>query len=300
MVHQEVLLLCCTINNINLIQVIGIHKESDKLKKINIGTFIWEIFKEININLLKNEIICIYNKQEDEISLFHDYTDLYKWSDKYKIYYIEGKKNINGDNVEIYINNKKIQFNYKYKSNERGEIKVKFKFKKLLTSTFCMFDGCYSLISIDLSSFNTTNITNMRSMFKRCSSLISLDLSSFNTTNVNDIAGMFYNCESLVSIDLSSFKTTNINDMSWMFYKCSSLKSIDLSSFDTTNVNNMDSMFCECYSLETIDLSSFNTINVNNVHDMFLGCSSLKKEKVIINKSESKILSQLNENLKNN
>ena len=56
-------------------------------------------------------------------------------------------------------------------------------------------------------------------------------------------------------------------------------------------------MFKGCSSLQSIDLSSFNTINVNNMDWMFYGCSSLKKENVKINKSESKILSQLNEDL---
>ena len=167
-------------------------------------------------------------------------------SEEYKKYYIEGKNNINGNNIEIYINNKKIKFNYKYKSNEKGEIKVKFIFNKLLTSTFCMFWKCFSLISIDLSSFNGTNI----------------------------------------------------NNMGCMLMNCSSLKSIDLSSFNTTNVKDMHCMFAFCSSLKSIDLSSFNTANVNNMGGMFYYCSSLKKENVKINKSESKILSQLNEDLK--
>ena len=34
-------------------------------------------------------------------------------------------------------------------------------------------------------------------MFSDCSSLISLDLSSFNTINVKDMSFMFYCCESL-------------------------------------------------------------------------------------------------------
>ena len=71
--------------------------------------------------------------------------------------------------MEIYINDKKIRFNYKYKSNEKGEIKVKFNI--LLTSTSYVFRNCRSLISIDLSSFNATNITNMYDMFYSYSSL---------------------------------------------------------------------------------------------------------------------------------
>ena len=47
-------------NNINMIQVIGIHKEGDKNKKINGGTFIGEIFnKDLNKELKKKIMIII-------------------------------------------------------------------------------------------------------------------------------------------------------------------------------------------------------------------------------------------------
>jgi surface protein len=47
-----------------------------------------------------------------------------------------------------------------------------------------MFSRCESLISLDLSGFNTSNVTDMTWMFERCSSLQSLDLSSFDTRKV--------------------------------------------------------------------------------------------------------------------
>ena len=45
----------------------------------------------------------------------------------------------------------------------------------------CMFSNCRNLQSIDLSSFNTQNVTNMSYMFHNCKNLQSIDLSSFNT-----------------------------------------------------------------------------------------------------------------------
>ena len=64
----------------------------------------------------------------------HDYSII--WGDEEsKKSYIEAKNNINEKNIDIYINDKKIKFNYKYKSNEKGNIQVKFIFNKLLTST---------------------------------------------------------------------------------------------------------------------------------------------------------------------
>ena len=50
--------------------------------------------------------------------------------DEDKKSYIEGKNNINDKNIDIYVNDKKIKFNYEYKSIEKGNIQVKFVFKK--------------------------------------------------------------------------------------------------------------------------------------------------------------------------
>jgi len=38
----------------------------------------------------------------------------------------------------------------------------------------------------------------MSDIFNRCNSLINLNLSSFNTQNVTDMNGMFYECNSLI------------------------------------------------------------------------------------------------------
>ena len=54
-----------------------------------------------------------------------------------------------------------------------------------------MFSECSSLISLNLSHFNTNNVQNMRSMFNQCSSLTSLNLSNFNTNNVKDMNSIF-------------------------------------------------------------------------------------------------------------
>ena len=66
-----------------------------------------------------------------------------------------------------------------------------------------MFDSCTSLISIDLSKFNTSKVTNMGFMFYECSSLVSADISNFDTSKVTDMSDMFYGCSSLVSINPS-------------------------------------------------------------------------------------------------
>ena len=50
-------------------------------------------------------------------------------------------------------------------------------------------------------------------MFSECSSLISLNLSNFNTNNVKDMSYMFQLCSSLTSLNLSNFNTFKVNNM---------------------------------------------------------------------------------------
>ena len=57
-----------------------------------------------------------------------------------------------------------------------------------------MFWGCSSLKEINLSNFNTNNVTKMYRMFYGCSSLKEINLSNFNTNNVTDMGGMFCGC----------------------------------------------------------------------------------------------------------
>ena len=152
--------------------------------------------------------------------------------------FIENEEEIK--NCEIFINEKKIEFDYNYNFPDEGEYIIKYKFNKLLSSTTFMFSNCYSLISLDLSNFNTENVTEMCYMFSSCFSLISLNLSNFNTQNVKNMDSMFSSCNSLQLIDLSNFNTKNVINMNNIFGQCYSLQSIDLSKFDTQNVIKME------------------------------------------------------------
>ena len=58
----------------------------------------------------------------------------------------------------------------------------------------CMFSGCSSLKQLNLSNFNTNNVTDMVGMFSGCSSLEELNLSNFNTKNVTNMECMFSWC----------------------------------------------------------------------------------------------------------
>ena len=93
----------------------------------NLGTIFDSILNDIN---KPNEINCIYKKNyENEIQLLHDYNfDIFGWGwceEAVKLY-LEAKeinKKLFEENIELYINDKKVKFNYKYKFNENNDIK---------------------------------------------------------------------------------------------------------------------------------------------------------------------------------
>ena len=145
-----------------------------------------------------------------------------------------------------------------------------------------MFDNCSNLESLDLSTFNTAKVTDMRYMFYGCSSLQYINLSNFNTEKVTNMSHMFYDCSNLESPDLSSFNTEMVETMRSMFDNCSNLESPDLSSFNTEKVTDMRSMFYNCSKLQSLDLSNFNTEKVTDMSYMFNNCSKLQS--IIISK----------------
>ncbi|MGN1208214.1 MAG: BspA family leucine-rich repeat surface protein, partial [Christensenellales bacterium] len=56
-----------------------------------------------------------------------------------------------------------------------------------------MFQGCYKLTSLSgIETWDTSNVRYMQYMFNYCQSLTSLDVSNFNTSNVTDMRVMFY------------------------------------------------------------------------------------------------------------
>ncbi|HCV2828157.1 TPA: BspA family leucine-rich repeat surface protein [Listeria monocytogenes] len=151
--------------------------------------------------------------------------------------------------------------------------------------------------SLDLSNFDTSNVSYMNEMFSR-SAVTSLDLSNFDTSNVVAMMNMFYG-SAATSIDVSNFDTSNVTTMRNMFsgsaatsldvsnfntsnvrtmygmFSGSAVTSIDVSNFDTSNVTDMPYMFSRS-AVTTLDVSSFNTSKVTNMTDMFSGTQQLQ------------------------
>lgn len=130
---------------------------------------------------------------------------------------------------------------------------------------------------IDLSNFNTSNVTNMTLMFAMTSELREIiKLSNLTTPSVTNMNGMFRDCK-ITELDLSHFNTSNVTNMSSMFTRCEELTNLKIGNWDTNKVTTMYQMFFFCTKLTELDISSFSTPLVTDTTQMFQGCNLLMK-----------------------
>ena len=144
-----------------------------------------------------------------------------------------------------------------------------------VTNMSYMFYDMFYLTTLDLSNFDTSKVMDMSCMFHRLFDLTTLDLSNFDTSNVTNMRDMFSIMDKLTTLNLSNFDTSKVTDMGYMFENMSSLIALDLSNFDTSKVTDMNHMFTNLSNLTTLNLSNFDTSKVTNMNHMFYGMYNL-------------------------
>ena len=176
-------------------KLIGIHNNITKKYKYNKGCLLIYLiieFSKIKKNLLlinkegdllNNYIIAEFDIKENNqnIRIINSYEQccredkLYDYEEEYA-----NEKELK-NNCEIRINNEIIPFSYFHKFNKKGKYKIKYTFLLNIIKIDYMFSKCSSLTNIDLSNFNTNNVTDMCYLFSKCTSLTNINLSNFNT-----------------------------------------------------------------------------------------------------------------------
>ena len=139
-----------------------------------------------------------------------------------------------------------------------------------------MFADLTELINIDLSEFNSNNITNMNCMFCNCTSLTYVNFGKFNASLVENMEKMFYNCEKLTSVNFDEiYNTSSLINMHMMFGNCKKLKFINMSSFYNNDYINGSYLFYNCNELTYINFSEYNVLHFNSMEYMFSYCNNL-------------------------
>lgn len=260
------------LSNINLTLSNGV--EGVYNEELNGYTFTFENIKDVvEYDILKDgvKIDTLYTYIENQMIIVNCSKSIIKEivisSDEYPTYFINPELNINI--LKTYINGDEVEPTPYYQFNTFSFHEIYLEVDMSNVSTLSGFIPPYA-VYLDLSSLDTSNVTNMEGIFGNCYLLKTIIFGNkFNTSNVTNMNSMFYGCNSLTSLDLSSFDTRNVTDMSWMFCSCYFLKEIEgLNNFDTSNVTNMDGIFTSCFHLTSLDLSSFNTFKVTSMYNI--------------------------------
>lgn len=137
-----------------------------------------------------------------------------------------------------------------------------------------MFSGSMAA-TIKISGIDTSNVENMESMFSSLKNVKELDLSNIDVRKVTNVYNIFSNNTALTSLDLSNWHPDSLTSFNVLSH-LPRLKSLNLSGFSTKNFTSMRFMFADDSMLESLDLSSFDTSNVTMMKGMFSGLGSIK------------------------
>jgi surface protein len=106
-----------------------------------------------------------------------------------------------------------------------------------VTSTEGMFFSTSIIANSSISSWNTSNVTNMRYMFAQAA-FFNQPVGNWDLSNVTDIGWMFHACVSF-NQPLNNWNTSKVILMDHMFHYCNGFNQ-DLSNWDTSKVTNMN------------------------------------------------------------
>ena len=298
-------------------------KNVSKLEYINVYN-VDDYYKKFSIIDSHNFIVC--QKEDYKVILNNDtktkccYYDLKdktcEDSNFIEIYYGEDVEYTNFENECRLHENIKYIINYDHntKLSPKNYLKIKkgHKLEIYYSSPLESLEDYFSpscdpnmkyIVSVDLSNFDTSSLTVMKSAFEDCEQLQSVGLYNFKGSSIISMNYVFSNCISLYIIDLSYLKLSSViymNNMfsgctslevldfslseigsslvnlGKMFYGCSSLVYLDLSNLITTSTTHMEQMFSGCTSLTYLDISNFNMEQIMNANSMFENVKSLK------------------------
>ena len=132
---------------------------------------------------------------------------------------------------------------------------------------------------IDISGWDTSNVTFMEEMFRKCSKLKNIiGIENLDVSKLENADSMFSYCENLVELDLTNWNPKLLQKTRCMFCGCSNLKIIkNIENWQLPNIKNVSYMFCNCTKLD-VDLSNWDLTNIkDSLKEGMVGNSHITK-----------------------
>ena len=159
---------------------------------------------------------------------------------------------------------------------EIGDYNINYAAHNDLTSFESMFNGVMTLYKIDVSGFNTSNLTSTKNMFTNTQWLEEIyNINTWYTGKLTNIYEMF-SYSAIKKIDLSGWDSSNITNMYATFMYLTFCTEIKMNGCVNNNVTDAFALFGGSSKLERLEIDSFTPFSEGcNVTSMFYGCDKL-------------------------
>jgi hypothetical protein len=149
--------------------------------------------------------------------------------------------NYEKDFLQIFINDKEINKNEKYKSNNTDSFNVTIKLFSDSIDLSDMFSS-QNVKTVIMRSQSSIKIKNMKNVFENCTFLENFEIDGFNSSQVKSMSKLFYNTKNLKKINISTLETSSLEDMDYMF-AYTNLPEINLTQFDLEKILKSNDIF---------------------------------------------------------
>ena len=138
-----------------------------------------------------------------------------------------------------------------------------------------MFYNCDGLTTLDVSGWDTSNISDMGYMFRTCNNITSITgLNNWNTSHVVNMAYMFEDCLQMTSLAVNNWDVSHVVDMQYMFENMDNMSTHNLSGWNTSSCRNFSHMFSSNAILTSVTgADGFNIEKATTVTNMFNGAA---------------------------
>ena len=128
-----------------------------------------------------------------------------------------------------------------------------------------IFGRLNNLEVVDISGWDTSNVTSMAYMFSQCKNLKNIiGIENLDVSKLEYANYMFYGCENLVELDLTNWNPKLLQKTRYMFYGCLNLKIIkNIENWQLPNIKEVKYMFSGCTKLD-VDLSNWDLTHIKD------------------------------------
>ena len=167
----------------------------------------------------------------------------------------------------------KLIVNKDYRDTKIAEPKSFDELRKIIEDRYDKLGPGTEQDPIDFNDIDVSNLDsfcNDKGIFEE-TKFKYIDISDWDVSNVTDMRSMFFKCKELKSIgNISGWDVSKVTNMKYMFGFCKKFNQY-ISNWNVSNVTNMQFMFCECESFNQ-DLSSWDVSNVIIQYGIFYHC----------------------------